>query len=350
MAHPLEHELGALLATGLGRGLGSGVQLAVADAHGLIASVAVGHRDHGGAAITSSTAFDLASLTKPVVASAVLRLAARSEVDLSGPLTDTLPGPWPAGARQASLAELLAHEAGFVPWHPLFNAVPIARRGTAEASAAVGRAAAELPPAADPGGPARYSDLGFILLGQALEARYGSLWDLVSREVLGPLSLPLTTAPGEDVAATGRCAWSGRPLTGLVHDDNARAMGRLAGHAGLFGTATTLARFGAAWLTVLDHDGWLPTALARLAVTRRPGGRGLGWDLKSAHASAAGEVASPETFGHLGFTGTSLWIDPRRGLAVALVTNRVLDGDDDLRIREWRPRIHDRIWSLFALE
>jgi len=128
-----------------------------------------------------------------------------------------------------------------------------------------------------------------------------------------------------------------------VHDDNAWAMGGVAGHAGLFATARDVAGMGAAWLVALEGGEWLPAELASRAIARRPLGRGLGWDLKSEAGSSAGELMGSRTFGHLGFTGCSLWIDPDRGLSVALLTNRVHPSRHGEGIKELRPVFHDAL-------
>lgn len=130
---------------------------------------------------------------------------------------------------------------------------------------------------------------------------------------------------------------------GEVHDDNAWSMGGVSGHAGLFATAEDVARLGAAWLKALASGEWISKSLAARAVARRPLGRALGWDLKDPGQSSAGTLMGPDSFGHLGFTGCSLWVDPDAGVSVALNTNRVIFGRDNLKIRDFRPRFHDML-------
>jgi CubicO group peptidase (beta-lactamase class C family) len=118
-------------------------------------------------------------------------------------------------------------------------------------------------------------------------------------------------------------------------------MGGISAHAGLFATATDVAALGAAWLASRKRGSLISRDLAVEATTPRLLGRGLGWDLKSPKDSSAGSHFGPKSFGHLGFTGCSLWVDPVRDLSVALNTNRVHFGRNNLSIREFRPKFHD---------
>jgi CubicO group peptidase (beta-lactamase class C family) len=150
------------------------------------------------------------------------------------------------------------------------------------------------------------------------------------------------------IAATERCPWRKRVLCGEVHDDNAYAMGGVAGHAGLFGAArdvdTVLGRLSACWS---GTDEFIPQAVLREFWTRDTAVPQstwtLGWDTPSPSASQAGTRFSPTTVGHLGFTGTSLWLDLERGRHVILLTNRVHPSRDNNAIKEFRPMIHDLI-------
>jgi serine-type D-Ala-D-Ala carboxypeptidase len=305
----------------------------------------------GGSPVTGDTLFDLASLTKPFTASSALRLVQARRLDLEATLQSLLPELADRPQGTATLAQLLAHEAGFQAYVPFHEQIALSDRGTAAGKDAVERMTLEAPPASPPGQAALYSDLGFIALGRALEARFGPLGALVRREVLEPLGLGRTSYGPVDgpVASTEACPWRGRTLAGEVHDDNAWTMGGVAPHAGLFSTASDVARVGAAWLSALDHDAWLDRGLAAEAVSRRPLGRGLGWDLRSAEGSSAGRLMGPRTFGHLGFTGTSLWVDPDRRVSIALLTNRVHPSRANESIRAFRPAFHDRLIEALSL-
>jgi CubicO group peptidase (beta-lactamase class C family) len=345
-----------ILEDGLRGGVFSGAQAAWCSGTGRhVGEVQAGTtRAGGGAPIDGGTLFDVASLTKPFVASAAWRLAERGAIRFEEPLATRRPelGGTPQGG--ATIAQLLAHEAGFAPWAPLYESIPPERRGASEARASMLAAVAACPPASAPDGVARYSDLGFMALGALLERAAGvGLAEMLAAEVTGPLGLartrfyPTSAAdrpPAGRCAETGRCPWRGTALAGEVHDDNARAFGGVTGHAGLFSTAVDVARLGAAWLDALaGTSGWLGRDAAAAAVRRRPSGRALGFDLAAAEGSAAGARMGKRTFGHLGFTGCSLWIDPDAGCAIALLTNRVLMGDDLAPIRAFRPRFQDAV-------
>lgn len=347
-----------------------------------------------GAATGTSRAlcFDLASVTKIGTTCAFLALRARGVLGPGTRLGALLSN---VAAPDLTLEDLLFHRSGLPAWRPFFaapEAMPaiIARGGGAEAFsrsreavlAAVRGTPAEAPVATR----AVYSDVGFILLGEALAAAAGMPLEQVFREcVAEPLGLPLdyrrlTTlgerrAPGmadDDRAAeatgldAGGFAITGtqRPRppapgqeglfdvapigdrAGEVDDDNAWAMAGIAGHAGLFGTGAQLGRLGQAILEELDGAGRLaPAELWAHVRTRDPltpgSERTLGFDTASPAGSSGGRFMSPQAIGHLGFTGTSLWIDPARALVVALVTNRTWRGRDPRAIRAFRPHFHD---------
>lgn len=303
--------------------------------------------------VTTETVFDLASLTKPMTALAAARLVTTGVVGWDARCDE---GVW-HGDDPPTLGALLSHRAGLAAWGPLYEAV-----GDAEGEAAWQRALAALhkaPRAVSRAGAqpeAVYSDLGYILAGRMLEAVAGlSLSMLVAREVTGPLGLQGALAfrgvgtrwRDPAVAPTEACPWRGRVLQGEVHDENAYAVGGVAGHAGIFGTAGGLARLG---LSVLEaragRSDWLPAATLAAMLTPQPGGsHRLGWDVRSGPQPSSGAAMGPNTFGHLGFTGTSLWCDPDAGVVVALVTNRVHPRRDNLGIRAFRPAFHDAVMS-----
>jgi serine-type D-Ala-D-Ala carboxypeptidase len=213
------------------------------------------------------------------------------------------------------------------------------------------RAAFTTPLSNAPGTHAEYSDIGFILLGTALERiAHETLDAFCQREVFGPLSMINTTFnPPADVrekippTADDR-TFRQRIIQGEVQDENAFVLGGVAGHAGLFSTAEDLSRFAHAMI----HGG-RPIVRAETAAlfTRRvsmPTGtsRALGWDTPST-ASQSGKYFGPGSFGHLGYTGTSLWIDPERQLSITLLTNRTWPDSANLAIKQVRPKFHDAI-------
>jgi CubicO group peptidase (beta-lactamase class C family) len=300
--------------------------------------------------VRSSTQFDIASITKVFAASACLRLADRGVFSLNTAIGDLVPR---SVICDATIAELLSHEAGFAAWVPLHEKVPLRERGTESARRTLIHAALTTPPEGMPGAQCLYSDLGFIVLAHILETFTKQRLDiLIQEEVLLPMNLkntcfrpfdPAVACGIADIAPTSFPDQSGEVTVGVVHDDNARIMGGISAHAGLFAPASDVAAFGRHWLSALTDGRWLSVSSARTAVHRRPLGRGLGWDFKSEGFSSAGTKMSNRTFGHLGFTGCSLWVDPERDLSVALLSNRVRYGNDNNRIRDFRPLFHDML-------
>jgi CubicO group peptidase (beta-lactamase class C family) len=299
-----------------------GAVVAVVDRGGAIALGSSGLRRLGGPATDADTRYDLASLTKVVATlPSVLKLVATGEVDLDDPVGRFFSG---AGLfHEPSLADvpvraLLAHASGLPAWRPLY-AQPADRRA---ALAAVINT--ELP---HPGGTVVYSDLGFMLLGAIVErVAHERLDAFAAREVFAPLAMHATgygPVSGVPVAATEDCGWRDRVLEGEVHDENATVWDGVSGHAGLFGTAGDLARYAHAWLTRDERLG--PSALleacrAEAAVAADGARRGLGWVL--AHEGSFGGPGA-RGYGHTGFTGTSIWVEPEGGHATVLLTNRV---------------------------
>jgi serine-type D-Ala-D-Ala carboxypeptidase len=154
-----------------------------------------------------------------------------------------------------------------------------------------------------------------------------------------------------DAAPTEWCEWRGRLVRGEVHDENCAAFGGIAGNAGLFGTAHGMAVFGRAVLDAyLGRNTFLPQSLLERALLPREGSSlRLGWDAKSPNESSAGKRMGPRTFGHLGFTGTSIWCDPDKDIVVVLLTNRVHPSRANERIKGFRPGFHDSVLAVLGL-
>lgn len=246
---------------------------------------------------------------------------------------------------KVTLRHLLTHSSGLPAWRPLYQESQT--RGGAFDLADTTALAAE------PGDSFVYSDLGAIVLTQAVESVYGERLDsLLSRRLLQPLELRdtryLPPAGWRDhIAPTENDPWRGRILRGEVHDENAARLDGVSGHAGLFSSARDLLRFGEWLLGSTAVTGACPPtaqasalkapALAAEFVRRQdlpPGSsRALGWDTPSGKSSA-GMLLSRDSFGHTGFTGTSVWIDPHRCLALVLLSNRVHPSRDNPR---WGP-------------
>jgi len=304
--------------------------------------------------------FDLASLTKPLATVlAVLCLRRAMGLDWDTPLPSLLDGPIPADKAGITLRHLLAHASGLPAHRPYFETLRTLPRG--HRKAAIQAAILAEPLDALPGTQAIYSDLGFLLLGFMLEERLGQPLDQLVRErVLAPIGLTAAIgfnpigrpffAPGTPFAPTEDCPWRGSILRGEVHDDNAHVLGGVAGHAGLFGTAGGVLALATHLLDLVrgraTHPGFSPADLCLAAQPAHlpPGSPwGLGFDTPSPQGSSAGRHLSPVSFGHLGFTGTSLWCDPRQDLVIVLLTNRVHPRRDNVLIRDFRPRFHDAV-------
>ena len=310
--------------------------------------------------------FDLASITKSFLAVTVARLVQRARLAYDTPLRDLLPEARGSATGAASILHLLSHRAGLEAhlalFAPLLAGLPM-DRAAALAEALRGRRpeCAEPPPPA--GHPPVYSDLGFALVGLALERlERMPLDELVEREVCGPLGLEVGSVRllrARGIGFASRCMptetvpFRGGEVHGIVHDENAWALSGhgLSGHAGLFGTAAGVVRFGAA---LLDAKGgrapaWLDARSLAPLLAERPGGTlRAGFDGKSADQSSAGSRVGPRSFGHLGFTGTSFWCDPDQDRVLVLLTNRVCPTRNNPRIRAARPAVNDALYAFRA--
>jgi CubicO group peptidase (beta-lactamase class C family) len=316
----------------------------------------------GGAEASVDTIFDLASVSKPVVACCLARLALRGVLELDTPLGAVLAEARGSRSERVPLELLLAHRAGLDAHRSLFATLfqgrPV-RRDRALRSAADARRPECAGEPDRAGFPPVYSDLGYLLLGAAIEAATGEPLDIVvEREVADPLGIALGSARqlrarrasfDRDVAPTEIVRARGGCVRGVVHDENAWALSGHAtsGHAGLFGTVRDVLGFGAALLDALNGAStWLSPAAVRTLIEPRPGGTlRAGFDGKSPTGSSAGARCGPDTFGHLGFTGTSLWCDPAAGIVSVLLTNRVHPTRENPRIRAARPLVHDALFD-----
>ncbi len=257
--------------------------------------------------VARATLFDLASLTKVIVTTpAILRLADAGRIGLDDPLVRAIPDlrqyDPDAAERRLTFRQCLAHKTHLPAVEPLYTYGQDSATLRAFVLQRVWTS-----------GPPVYSDINFILLGIAIERLTGQ--PLAAH----PLPPGLTFAPDpDDCAATEHCTWRGRVLRGVVHDENAFALGGAAGHAGLFGNADAILDFAAA---VLDGSLLARATLDAMCAQAGPT-RALGWEIR--HPGWSGGDACPTgTIGHTGFTGTGLWIDRSRGRAWTLLTNRV---------------------------
>jgi CubicO group peptidase (beta-lactamase class C family) len=288
--------------------------------------------DAGAPEVRTDTIYDLASLTKVMATTTMaMILADERKLDITKPVSAYVP-EYSGGLRdKVTVWHLLTHSGG-VDWPgggpgraaPLYKEL----KGQDAYIAKI----ATLDPIFEPGTKVQYTDLGPILLGEVLERVAGKSLDAFARErIFGPLGMK-DTAFRPDASLRARIAptevvdWRGGLLRGEVHDENAWALGGVAPHAGLFGTAPDAARFAQMMLNggVLEHHRFFSRETLERFVTRAGVGessRALGWDTPSP-SSSAGSL-SPRSFGHTGFTGTSMWIDPERKMFVILLSNRV---------------------------
>lgn len=375
-----------LLEAGVGGGVFPAAQASVFRDGAEVGRASVGPGEDG--------PFDLASLTKVLcTAAAFVTLWGEGKVGPATPVSRWIDAN-PLAKAGATLGDLLAHRSGLPPWVPFFavtlHTVPELRRPDCPADTRlsvrgeVRDAAARSPLDSPPGTRTVYSDVGFLIAGEMLAEADGVPLDSVHARISERLGVAThfhrLSGRGQDPRDPCRGQWDGLPVTGVlrprppapgqenrwqslatdpsrpgeVDDDNAWVMDGVSGHAGLFGTATEVARFGQRVLEELDGAARLaPAELWERALAPLPGSsRGLGFDTPSGGSSSAGRLlgnTSPGGFGHLGYTGTSLWVDRARRVSIALLTNRTALGRDNTRIQEFRPAFHDSVLQALGL-
>jgi len=307
-----------------------------------------------GAPVTKDTVFDLASLTKPLATTlAVMQLIQESMLSIDQPAVSVLPRFLDPLMSQVTIRHLLSHSSGLADYRPYYlnlRQFPLnARKKELEKRIASERLIGV------PGNQVLYSDLGFMILRWIIETVAGKRLDhFLSESFYHPLGLERLffidlnqQACHDNIAATELCAWRNTLLKGKVHDDNAFVTGGIDGHAGLFGSAADVAKLISVLLSdCRGQSGWsfFDSKLIRGFWSRQtPSGRALGFDMPSAEGASCGRFFSRNSVGHLGYTGTSFWIDPDQAIFVVLLTNRVHPSRYNVRIRRFRPDIHDAI-------
>lgn len=326
--------------------------------------------------VNSDTLFDLASVTKLFTTTCFMTLVEEGKVALDQAVSSVMPefsgiraiapyedplhwGEWldvtngeknQVDAGTITFRQLLCHSSGLPAWRPFKD------QGNIRAAK---KMLLETTFAYKPESRLLYSDLGLILVGMAIERLTNSRLDTTMQErVFRPLGLTHTLYLPQDeknegvnyenIAPTEMCRWRNRRVVGEVHDENAWRFGGIAGHAGLFSTAEEVANLGQAYL---DRGKPLlkPATVAEMLTLQRQYGdlrRGIGFLLWSADPEASSHPFSQETFGHTGFTGTSLWVDRQRSLVVALMTNEVYFGREDRKTIPLRLDIHNTLLSI----
>ena len=337
-----------ILQTGIAQRAFPGASVAITHQGKLIALKGLGHFTYAAdsPAVSTETIYDIASVTKVVATTtACMILHDCGQFNLEQPLVELLPGFASDNPRrnQVTLRMLLAHSSGLPAYIKLFQ--------TAHSKAELLDQALAVPLAADPGTHAEYSDIGFILLGLALEKITGEPLDqFCDREIFNKLKLahtsfvpsptlkPLIPPTEEDRTFRHRL------IQGEVNDENASVLDGVAGHAGCFATSLDVSIFAHCLLlggTPLVKSSTLEIFTRRESSPPRTS-RALGWDTPS-QPSQSGKFFSPRAYGHLGYTGTSLWIEPDRRLSVTLLTNRTWPDRSAQAIKQIRPAFHDAI-------
>ena len=316
-----------------------------------------------------NTWYDLASLTKPLATTtAILCLVQDGLAHLDQTVGSILPTLMNKPVGEATIRDLLGHRSGLPAWRPYFKQFEFQEGKWREQDSLEKRREfvlqkichepLEYPPRAQ----ALYSDLGFMLLGFMIESKTNqSLGKYCKERIFDPLGVTSLSFPqneGEvspghgaslDIAPTEQDPWRGRLVQGEVHDENAFLLGGIAGHAGLFGTGEAVGGVTGAWLGgYCGRNAFFDRKLVNEFTAKQPGSSwALGWDTPS-HPSSSGTHLSPSAFGHLGFTGTSVWIDPIPELEVILLSNRVHPTRDNNKIKDFRPMIHDLVYKEFV--
>lgn len=368
-----EQQVAKALNDAVSRGVAPAMGLLVARGSEVLFSETAGLIEHPGQTCAAGidTVFDLSSLTKPLATSAcALVLVSEGQMPLGLPVAEVLPElcdtDSDARRRQITVRMLLSHCSGLPAHVRYFEELDSGIAGTRRGYRAVVDAVAATPLESDPGTRVVYSDLGFILLGELIERIAGMpLERFFTRQVLDPLGVDsvgfrrLPEEPDGDaqvsavdsIAPCGSCEWrETQSLVGEVQDENCWAMGGVSGHAGLFGDLGGVHRLVAEWVAAADGRGTvLSSDIAREFWANRGGPDGstwaLGWDTPSAVGSTAGTQIGRPAFGHLGYTGTSVWVDRERGVHCVLLSNRVHPDRENQAIREFRPVIHDLVFG-----
>jgi serine-type D-Ala-D-Ala carboxypeptidase len=353
--HPNMTRVDALMRQAVSEGVFPGSVLLVSKDRSIVFHNAYGVTDYfSQRSVTTETIFDLASLTKPLAtALAVMILVQQGALGIEQELGDILPAFKEDEKSAIKIRHLLHHNSGLADYRPYYKDIehlPAEKRKTALRNLL----------AAEPliypiGAQVLYSDLGFMILEWMVEYISRKRLDhFVSEMIYGQLGLDnlffvdLNTKNPEGIfAATEQCPWRKTLLAGQVHDENAYISGGVQGHAGLFGTAAAVHMLVSKLLSAYQgfpSDNLFQTESVRLFFRRSANtGRAPGFDVPDLKNSSAGSYFSVNSVGHLGFTGTSFWVDLDRLIIVILLTNRVHPSRDNDAIRDFRPMLHDEV-------
>jgi CubicO group peptidase (beta-lactamase class C family) len=310
-------------------------------------------------AMTQDTIFDLASLTKPLATTlAVMMLIQEDKLGLEQKLGSILSSFKNSEKARIKIKHLLAHVSGLPDYKPYYlklGELPQEKRKSALKVFLLAE-----PLVAPIGERVLYSDLGFMILKWVVERVCGQRFDrLVQEQIYYPSGIHrlffidlATGVPKGNFAATEKCPWRNILLNGQVHDENAYVMGGIEGHAGLFGTAEEVHRLLSILLSVYQGNPsnfLIRKDLLQMFFKRQDfAGRALGFDSPDREDASCGKYFAKTSVGHLGFTGTSFWMDLERSVIVILLTNRVHPGRDNDQIKAFRPDLHDAVMKEIA--
>ena len=311
--------------------------------------------------VKKNTIFDLASLTKPMATTlAIMGLVDKNIIDLDQSISGLLPVKLDDEKKHITIRLILNHSAGLADWKPFYldlEKFPLEKRKDV-----LRKLILDEPLKYSPGQDFEYSDLGFMLLEWVIEQSTGKKMDqYLSEEYYKPLKLEQTffsqkppPFSKDKIAATENCQWRKKVVHGEVHDENAYALGGYSGHSGLFGDAHDL-------FIIMDmlrghlildrSDFFKPETLKNFFKRQeivKDSTWALGWDTPSPGESSSGKYFSENSIGHLGFTGTSIWMDLDKDILVIFLCNRVHPSRDNIRIRSFRPELHDAVMETFA--
>lgn len=355
-----KYRIKTLLKDGVREGVFPGAVLLAAQKGRVLIHEEIGHLSlvPGAVPMKRDTIFDLASLTKPLSTTlAIMKLVDEDRIDLDQTLDSILPVDLPRDKKIMTPRLLLCHCAGFADWKPFYlelEDLEIEKR-----KESLRKLLLNMPLVYRPGKETLYSDLGFMILEWVIEESAGMPLHLfLEKHFYVPLSLNNTFFSSDirpagftedQFAATEDCSWRKKIVSGYVHDENAYALGGYSGHAGLFGTAEEVYSL----VNLLrnhflgERADYLRPETVRMFFTRQDFVKGstwaLGWDTPSPEDSSSGRYFSQNSVGHLGFTGTSVWMDLDKDIIVIFLTNRVHPTRNNEKIREFRPRIHDLV-------
>ena len=305
--------------------------------------------------------FDLASLTKPLAATlAILCLVKEKKIDIADRLSDVFEKKLRDDISNIRIRNLLSHSSGLPAYRDYYKILK--NKESKEKNECLENLILQESLAYETGTISLYSDLGFMLLGRIIEKKAGcTLDEYVEKKILKPLHLEKKifynslyeakrNLPENKFVATENCSWRKKVLCGEVHDDNCYTMGGVAGHSGLFGNIEGVTGYTAAileiWKGCYNHPNLKKEDLEFFLTRQKEIPEStwtLGFDTPSPQNSSSGHYLSKKSVGHLGFTGTSFWIDPEKDLVIVLLTNRVHPSRKNSKIKEFRPYFHDKI-------